>query len=722
MLSAQGNEPGAVGFEYFLQEAIADSRQLNHLAEDVEADEIKTLENHAILQLNPERLGVRKFDLEHVTDRLVELSEMFNDFRTSSIGTNILNRQTPGELYTFLFSQLLMPPKFDNTTEDPTGLKVQVEALTKALKLKAIWYDFSNVEWRIRVGQTLWTEAREPSLSDSDSTSEGDCLADRNILLLQLVLSCELLLRLDAIAALSAQEVKQNLHLTAEEITSFRGLETRKTKWDLVLARRFLENVEPRRIIMSRELPKQQLASKLAFFSSASPQLVPTVRQDYTDVMFLPRNPDQQLSGLFHFAKILTWPDSDRVERDLIETLRVNEDALAIPSPSIYATPLSSPAPSNRSSGYFDTRPQASRTVTARSIQLQPSSSSLLAPKASPNGSPSASSTISAPKALIGGWLTRTFLTGFILPGEAISHFLISTLLENDAAAITALGDSANLYSGFIYKERSWWSKACVIGRVLACLRGATECMGWISLPCVPSGFEDGWVDVKSTPVEHTGAPRIEDVDALAADSSLVASKDLVSLKPGDFTLPLDSENLPVWSTKFGGLQLDLLEESNLVDSITPSFSATLHFSSSSISNELGGQPNIALHHLVTFISAYPCTTPPIEKLQILKGSRRNETVLEALPAHPLHISQIYQIIPVASALTQSFSFPDDLSSENEVVVLDARGDNVLELLARAWCSLQGEHALISRVGTTCLACSIREARAIAVKIVIRIS
>lgn len=43
-----------------------------------------------------------------------------------------------------------------------------------------------------------------------------------------------------------------------------------------------------------------------------------------------------------------------------------------------------------------------------------------------------------------------------------------------------------------------------------------------------------------------------------------------------------------------------------------------------------------------------------------------------------------------------------------------------LEMLARAWCAEMGYNALVSRRGRNCIACSIREARALSWKIVLR--
>ena len=63
----------------------------------------------------------------------------------------------------------------------------------------------------------------------------------------------------------------------------------------------------------------------------------------------------------------------------------------------------------------------------------------------------------------------------------------------------------------------------------------------------------------------------------------------------------------------------------------------------------------------------------------------------------------------------------DDGSEDEEVAVLDCRGNADLELLARAWCAKVGENAVVGRVGRTCLACCVREARGLGVRVVIRV-
>jgi len=89
--------------------------------------------------------------------------------------------------------------------------------------------------------------------------------------------------------------------------------------------------------------------------------------------------------------------------------------------------------------------------------------------------------------------------------------------------------------------------------------------------------------------------------------------------------------------------------------------------------------------------------------------------------------------LPVATLLSagaeearsRALSLPDataeaENEEEEEVAVLDCRGKADLELLARAWCAKVGENAIVGKTGRTCLACCIREARGLGVRVLIR--
>jgi hypothetical protein len=94
------------------------------------------------------------------------------------------------------------------------------------------------------------------------------------------------------------------------------------------------------------------------------------------------------------------------------------------------------------------------------------------------------------------GWLSKSYIFGLMMPGDAVSHFLMATLLENDSEALSRIGSFANLSSGFVYHEKSFWSTSCIVGRVLAAGKGSAECMGWISTDIIPEGMNEGWINI----------------------------------------------------------------------------------------------------------------------------------------------------------------------------------------------------------------------------------
>ncbi|KAF2116726.1 hypothetical protein BDV96DRAFT_611946 [Lophiotrema nucula] len=812
MLSAQGIEPGTIGLTHFLELPVSDNLVTDLQQSQSSNGFLESVRNKEQMQSNPEKLGIRAVDMTMVYDRLIEFGDLIEAFQESPERMTILNNQSSGDLYATLFGKYLMPPKYDGTTNDPTGIKVQIDTLLKILRLKGVWYDFSLVEWRIRLGQVLWSD---PEILDEQEPQSSTTLwSKRDILLFQVMLSCELLLRLDAVSSMEADDVISQMHVTKQEYEGFLNLKTKKTEWDMVLARRFLENILVVKESESMVLHTPKTKGLLSLLSSNKDE-GPT---DNADIILLPRHQTRQLTGLLHFAETIQWPGLDLVLKELALKLGVT-DAAATPEPqispygkfldpstpssiSIYGTPLASPRSLNGiSDSYFGnvTKPSISRSnSTSRSLKV-PLSSILLAH--------AADSTMNARN--IGGWLSRSFLTGLILPGEAISHFLISTLLENDKLAIAALGDSANLYGGFVYSERSWWSKSSVVARVLAGIEGSIECMGWISISKLPEGLTDGWYNITSQQIPHEQPPRISiDDDVVDRDSDIIPGQKYSNVKPEDLVLPKDSSTPPVPSIEFTGWKLTLLTTENSDPDESPGMSEAETYTASLTFNSVARHIAHAfnLTHDTQFVTSFPCTPPrssstpsfpTVLKRTISRSSskstrsgsqrpsrhpsRRNSHGFEPLlshppdsPAvgptrihspipdedgtkdilapsgttpmttHPLHISYKYKIVLVTEILDAEFALPfrmpslaspassppnspgeqkDEPNAEenNIILILDARSSTELELLARAWCAERGLHAIIGRASRTCLACCVREARGLGIKVVIRI-
>ncbi|KAK4892766.1 hypothetical protein LTR27_008865 [Elasticomyces elasticus] len=769
MLSVNGLDVGTIGFEHFLQLPIADSTIL--------PDEPVFFEKRILLYSEPATLGLREMSLENLIDRLMELSDLHTAQQNAELAQEPWNDEKIAEMGVALFARLLDGEL--GTTSAGTGdvsLKTQIAALQRVLSERELWHDFGQVEWRIRVGQLLWAgqDVEAVQLDEQRQPSE------RDVLLLQLTLAAELSVRLQALKRLGLNPTEQGVINAAQ---------TRKLQWDIVLANVFLENltISPNvRQPTSTANKRSSLFSTMSFFTARETD---NDAEAVVQPLLYPKNEALQLSGLLHFAEALQWPHADDVRTQLEErltksdtTARTRDAELStaawterpVSGVSVYATPLSSPRfppqtpGSTKRHSYFGIgslgssprlRPGLSRMTTAQSMQLLAATG--------PSHSRSASEDTAADGFEVGGWLSRSWLAGLVLPGEPASHFLISTLLENSPQAIDVLGDAANLYGGFIYKGRGFWSKMCVVGRVMAARAGAKECGGWVSVPHDAAGGElqDGWVDVtvKDLAKDEIDKSRIQQPVSAASDP--LHGAEASSLHHGDFTVPLDG--LPVMGNEVTCHGLTLMPGPGAIHG-TRADVAQLTFSSP-INPKLA-RLEVQLSYDVHFVASYPChpqkplpmsskaSSPVLAKpvdsplLPARKSSSperpSTKPMLEAMseeppvdsertgstgtlslldiekalpppPAHPLHNQYRYRILSVASLLSEPAKISD--GKADEVLILDCRGSEDLGLLARAWCAQTGVHAVVGKEGRTCLACCVREAKGLGVGVVIRI-
>ncbi|KAK5164405.1 hypothetical protein LTR04_001933, partial [Oleoguttula sp. CCFEE 6159] len=536
MLGYQGPEPGTVDLAHFLQLPLSDSLLVGK--EKLDEKALGSPMERTLWRSSLQKLATVPLHISDIAERLIELGEIYHALKESAKPDITLEEWKQFDLFTNLYGDLLQPPRSKTETEGNLAeLKAHIEALVDVLRMGSMWYDLSLVEWRIRIGQLLWASkdcVKGLKGDDKDDTAGAvEQISERDRFLLQLALASELLIRLEVAVKAASTDFEEGNRIKSQ-IRSFKDLITRKIGWDLVLARRFIENIQ---VVEDTSMPPPTpaLSALLPEYlqEPSTPNAQPSVasQTDKTEPLLLPRNRPQQLAGLLHFAQAIDWPEVDGVKLQLD---RVMQRTVSSTAPSIYATSFESPRSTMmRTSGnsYFENTemPQLQRFDTARSVKLYPSSTI----PSSSDATDEESNFIN-----VGGWLSRSYLTGLILPGEAISHLLMSTLLENSPQAIARLGDSANLHGGFVYDGRSWWSKSCIVGRVLAPMNGAKECMGWISLPCAPGGMNSGWADVKAATVrDHE--PRINEREAILRDSDFLQGNDMKSALQSDFRFPV---------------------------------------------------------------------------------------------------------------------------------------------------------------------------------------
>lgn len=611
MLSMQGLERGTMGYQAALEMGVADALEVPDENADSSPEYIS--EQRRIFLHGKD--GLRPVTDSVLVEQLLDISEVYHEDPQK-------NRRQSVELYTLLFTKILFPPSRVTEHDDPYSLKVQIESLIEVLAAPIVWVDFSLVEWRIRLGQILWGASPDPDPDvevSVNNESVRDPGTERYWLLVQILLSCELLVRLDAMSMYMDQGV---IGATPVEIHRFEKMATPSVKWSLILARAWLENIRLER--PSAEAVKEKKPSGWFSSSSASANPEAVATDGLQALKFHGRHQTRQLSGLLHFARNIQWPDMDSLSS------KISSNGITI-SDSIQNSPTGTPhsMSTQRSSSYFARRP-----VMKRAMSLHKHVSTIIHPA---------------------GWLSNSYISGLILPGEGLGHFLMSTLLENDQDAVSRLGDQANLYGGFIYRGKSFWSSACIIGRVLAARKGASECMGWIYSDVVPRGAREGWVDVDVEPEEPIGIcttsslaiartdlqdssqkstkPRLWQKQAVEHDGHLIGGADFSSVLPGDFILPSDEASQVAISVKFESLDLFAAAESGhetpTEDNQTPhsdlslaptikTYSAMLRFTVVSAGEEKK-EVNVALNHDIHFVTAHPCVPSPY--IDILKAA-----------------------------------------------------------------------------------------------------
>ncbi|KAK4154851.1 hypothetical protein C8A00DRAFT_14054 [Chaetomidium leptoderma] len=674
MLSMFGLEKGSVGYQAALELAVADALQ-----EEQWGFESLGARKPAIVEQRQKMLtskdGLRHVDETLIMEQLIKNGQRYSDQHLSE-------RRVSSELYNELFLQILHPPTKVLDHRDPYSLSVQILALVKVLAAPNMWIDFSHVEWRIRLGQLLWDTPAEDDAEDGSSVKTGDSASDvheeRYWLLLQILLACELLVRLDAIT--DGEELGME-SIRPAEIHRFEKDANKSVKWSLIMARVWLENIEVVKTEASERAGAEEKPS--GWLATLTKRM--SLTRDHGSHTHHSRSPvyairgkhvHRQVRGLGHFARRLRWPDADSHVSEITKNCRSVAEGTPL------STPLASPSTraDSRPSSYFGGTPKADTQ---------------------PRHTPSRRKKISA--ALHpSGWLSKSYVSGLMLPGEGLCHFLMATLLENDPDALSRLGPTANLCGGFVYSGKTFWSTACIVGRVLAAGKGAVECMGWISSDVTPQGLGDGWLNIG---VEETTEDalqvdkkaRIWGKKAVERESNVLADADPSSVFPADFIIPFENvyrekappvldielKTLNLWApvdsvhtTPTEDLGLTPMSDGSRLSRPPPihTYAAAVTFTVTD--SESGGEREhtYALANDINFVTAHPCvpsqhvkimkspSSPTIQQVDLSGYGASGKTA--SVVGHPLHKYYTYTALHLSELLAkQDFSLESLLGS-----------------------------------------------------------
>ncbi|KAI2639398.1 hypothetical protein GGS21DRAFT_428453 [Xylaria nigripes] len=666
MLSMQGLERGSIGYQAAMELAVADALQEEQYG-------FNSLGAKALVIVEQrQRLVTSKDKLRHLDDAAVMEQLLIVEKRYRS--DQVVWREKSQELYNDLFRKVLHPPTRVIDPKDPCSLAVQIHALVKVLALPNAWIDFSRVEWRIRLGQILWGFPLDDEVSDGSSINNGNDAQDRSEerywLLLQILLACELLTRLDAIT--EGEDIVSH-RLKQSDIHRFEKEANVSVRWSLILARSWLENITISKTKPEPTSSKGWLTSLTNRMSLKHEHMHGAHHTDHTQhrrgsttehlYIINGRYPERQIAGLLHFAQKLCWPDLDVLTTQLSQNASVLNSRTSInaPVPTTNDTSRSSYSGSKRNSirSSIDDRKQPVRR-------------------------PKVEATLHK-----SGWLSKSYISGLILPGESLSQLLISALLEHSSKAVARLGQKASLCGGFVYNGKSFWSTACIVGRVLAAGEGSTECNGWISSDVIPQSFGEGWANiiVEDIRVDVTNVgkkARIWGKAAVERESNVLGDADPLDVLPADFIVPHEAtyQNRPPSNIRVELASLNFHSSAN-GDDLTPSmkrklssesseaptiqaYTASVAFSVSHDSIERDISLDLSLANDVYFVTAHPCATssrvkyltspssPTIQRIDVGGHDFNGKPSSTAhIKGHPLHRFYTYTAIHLTELLSQ---------------------------------------------------------------------
>ncbi|KAK3935606.1 hypothetical protein QBC46DRAFT_346437 [Diplogelasinospora grovesii] len=660
MLSMGGLEKGSVGYQAALELNVADALQDEQWGlEGVGSRTPVVVEERKKMLTSKD--GLRHMDQSLIMEQLIKNGKRYS-------GQHLRERRVSSELYNELFLQILHPPTKVLDHNDPYSLSVQISALVKVLAAPNAWVDFSHVEWRIRLGQLLWACPLEDEIDDGASIRTSDSAAEiqdeRYWLLIQILLACELLVRLDAITEgeeLGVESIKPS------EIHRFEKDANKSVKWSLHLARAWLENIEvvktePAELPNLEEKPSGWLATltKRMSLSREHETAHHGLQHRHPLYAIKGKHVQRQVDGLTHFARQLRWPDIDSYAS------KISDNCRGVAEGTPLDTPVSavSRADSRRSSYFGGAKADAK-------IKRMPSRRKKISAALHPCG-----------------WLSKSYVSGLMLPGEGLCHFLMATLLENEQDAMAKLGSMANLCGGFVYYGKSFWSTACIVGRVLAAGKGSAECMGWVSSDIIPQGLGDGWVniEVEETPEDAqqiNKRARLWAKQVIERESRVLGDADPSSVLPADFIIPFENiyrdRTPPTIRIELKALRLwapvDSVHTTPTEEHGTTPFSETsrppeirtypaaISFTVTQMESGEEKEYTYNLSRDINFVTAHPCA--PSKHVKILK-SPSSPTIQQvdlsgcgsvgktaSVVGHPLHKYFTYTALHLSELLTK---------------------------------------------------------------------
>lgn len=295
------------------------------------------------------------------------------------------------------------------------------------------------------------------------------------------------------------------------------------------------------------------------------------------------------------------------------------------------------------------------------------------------------------------------WLYGLMLPGNGFIFAIMAALIAV-TPGLQHLAAAEYYVSGLVLQDRSYWRAKTVLGRVLGGMKGVRAANGWVG-PCpAPEdvrgvSLKEGWWRVHARDVAFTRLMNRDQPSEERRFPPFQGREDNPSTAEwirglgdrSEWAVPIEpsesSDHVEFRALRFQKMgsalhsassTQDILMNDDGEDEPEPEQRAILHLliNDRSVSFTLYSNP--------VFIAAPACIDGP----------------------HAVH----QQDLPKMQNIVRTSQLADHVHTHKSVLIIDATGKGECELVARAWCSQNGQHAIVVRGRGTCFGCAVKAA------------
>jgi hypothetical protein len=281
---------------------------------------------------------------------------------------------------------------------------------------------------------------------------------------------------------------------------------------------------------------------------------------------------------------------------------------------------------------------------------------------------------------------TCDWLFGLTLPGKIFRHRIMCCLVYA-SPSVRSFNPAPFWDNGLVVRNKSYWPRRSVLGRVLGGLKNPRSVCGWIGPFPAPDGGFPGWIRLNArrvdipvpvstteTSLQSLGFGPMDEIDSPQAIlQSITDPNEWIQTCPP--SRPTNDSSRSVFKA------IHLTEIPNAT--VTPAGASTAGTSKeyrASLDFEVNGSPICyTLYSNPIFVYAPPC-----------------------IGTHTMHRRQAQNYL---SNVVRVADLKEAYTPSDSLVIIDALGQGE-EVVARAWCAERAKHAVIRRDGECCFTCA----------------